>query len=57
MRPLPQTTLESAHDMRLVAEACPPAVVVNDGRTVAGRASGDLVNDGALVEAGGLERP
>ena len=57
MASLPQTMLVSTHDMRLVAEVFPRAVVMDDGRIVAGGPSRSILADGDLLEAHGLEKP
>ncbi|HEY7522576.1 MAG TPA: ABC transporter ATP-binding protein [Candidatus Limnocylindrales bacterium] len=54
---LPQTSLVSTHDMRLVAEVFPRMVVMDDGLIVADGPTGDLLGDDRLLEAHGLERP
>jgi cobalt transport protein ATP-binding subunit len=57
MTSLPQTMLVSTHDMRLVAEVFPRCVIMDDGRIVADGPSSELLEDGELLEAHGLERP
>ena len=57
LRTLPQTLLVSTHDMRLVAEVFPRTVIVDDGRIVADGPTRQLLEDDALLEAHGLERP
>jgi cobalt transport protein ATP-binding subunit len=57
LRHLPQTTIVSTHDMRLVAEVFPRTVVVDDGLIVADGPTGAILSDDALLEAHGLERP
>lgn len=57
LRELPQTMLVSTHDMRLVAELLPRTVVMDDGRVVADGPTEAILNDAALLEAHGLERP
>lgn len=57
LRRLPQTMLVSTHDMRLVAEVFPRAIVVDDGSIVADGPTQDILADDRLLEAHGLERP
>lgn len=54
---LPQTTLVSTHDMRLVAEVFPRTVVIDGGEVVADGATDVILRDDALLERHGLERP
>ena len=57
LRSLPQTMVVTTHDMRLVAEVFPRVVVLADG-AVAHDGPGDAVlDDAALLERYGLERP
>jgi cobalt transport protein ATP-binding subunit len=57
LRSLPQTLLVSTHDMRLVAEVFPRTVVMDGGRVVADGPTAAILDDPALLEAHGLERP
>lgn len=57
LRELPQTMLVSTHDMRLVAELFPRMVIMDGGRIVADGPTDTLLNDAALLEAHGLEKP
>ena len=57
LRTLPQTLLVSTHDMRLVAEVFPRTVIVDDGRIVADGPTAQLLEDDALLQVHGLERP
>jgi cobalt transport protein ATP-binding subunit len=57
LRELPQTLLVATHDMRLVAEVLPRAVVMDGGVVVADGATEAILDDEALLEAHGLERP
>jgi len=57
LRDLPQTMLVSTHDMRLVAELFSRTVVMDHGRVVADGPTDQLLNDAALLEAHGLEKP
>ena len=54
---LDQTLLVSTHDMRLVAEVFPRTIVMDDGRIVADGPTATLLEDDALLQAHGLERP
>jgi len=57
LRDLNQTMLVSTHDMRLVAELFPRTVVMDEGRIVADGLTDAILNDPALLEAHGLEKP
>ena len=57
LRDLDQTMLVSTHDMRLVAELFPRTVVMDEGRIVADGLTDAILNDPALLEAHGLEKP
>lgn len=57
LRELPQTMLVSTHDMRLVAELFPRTVVMDGGQIVADDSTEAILNDAALLEAHGLEKP
>jgi cobalt transport protein ATP-binding subunit len=52
-----QTMLISTHDMRLAAELCIQALVLDGGRIVASGPARDILYDRALMEAHGLETP
>jgi cobalt/nickel transport system ATP-binding protein len=54
---LPITMLVSTHDMLMVEELFPRRVIMDEGRIVADGITEDLMNDTALLEAHGLERP
>lgn len=54
---LEQTLIVSTHDMRLVAEVFPRTVILDDGRLIADGPTELLLEDEALLEAHGLERP
>jgi cobalt/nickel transport system ATP-binding protein len=54
---LPLTMLVSTHDMLLVRERFPRMVVMDEGRVVADGPTMELMEDEALLEAHGLERP
>ncbi len=56
LRELPQTMLVSTHDLRLVHELFPRTVIMDEGRVVADGATGQLLNDEALLNAHGLEK-
>ena len=57
LRGLEETMLVSTHDMKLVAEVFPRTVIVDGGVVVADGPTGDILADGALLEAHGLEQP
>ncbi|MBP6786169.1 MAG: ABC transporter ATP-binding protein [Candidatus Promineofilum sp.] len=57
LRALPRTLLVSTHDMALVAELFPRAVIMDEGRIVADGATAKLLADSRLLEAHGLESP
>ncbi len=54
---LPLTMLVSTHDMRLVSEIFPRTIVLDEGRVVADGPTQSLMEDPALLEAHGLEKP
>lgn len=57
LRQLPLTMLVSTHDMRMVSELLSRMVIMDEGRIVADGPTDQLMNDVALLEAHGLERP
>lgn len=57
LRQLPQTMLVATHDIRLVAELLPRTVVMDEGRIVADGPTQQILSDGTLLEAHGLEQP
>ncbi|MFQ5341322.1 MAG: energy-coupling factor ABC transporter ATP-binding protein [Anaerolineae bacterium] len=57
LRDLPLTMLISTHDMLLVHELFPRMVIMDQGRIVADGPTDLLMNDVALLETHGLERP
>jgi cobalt/nickel transport system ATP-binding protein len=57
LRQLPQTMLVSTHDMRLVAELFPRTIVMDGGQIVADGPTEAILNNAALLEAHGLEKP
>jgi cobalt transport protein ATP-binding subunit len=54
---LPQTMLVATHDMRLVDEVLPRAVVLDGGTVVADGPTDRLMADTTMLEAHGLEAP
>ena len=52
---LPQTMIIASHDMRLVWDLCPDAVILDGGRVVAAGATRELLSNEALMEKHGLE--
>ena len=57
LRELPLTMLVSTHDMLMVSDLFPRMVIMDEGRVVADGSTELLMNDAALLEAHGLERP
>ncbi len=57
LQALPLTMLVSTHDMLMVRELFPRMVIMDEGQIVADGPTGRLLNDAALLEAHGLERP
>jgi energy-coupling factor transporter ATP-binding protein EcfA2 len=57
LRELPLTMLVSTHDMLLVQELFPRMVIMDEGRIVADGTTESLMEDEALLETHGLERP
>jgi cobalt/nickel transport system ATP-binding protein len=54
---LPMTMLVSSHDLAMVREILPRMVIMDEGRIVADGPTEDLMKDGKLLEAHGLEKP
>ena len=54
---LPQSILVATHDMRMVAELFSRMIIMDQGRIVAEGSPRQLINDEALLEDHGLERP
>ncbi|MCC6629174.1 MAG: ABC transporter ATP-binding protein [Chloroflexi bacterium] len=57
LRGLPQTLLASTHDLLMVRDLFPRMVIMDEGRLVADGPTARLLDDAALLEAHGLERP
>ena len=57
LKELPLTMLASTHDMVLVREIFPRMIILDEGRVVADGPTQVLMNDAALLEAHGLEKP
>ncbi len=57
LRALPLTMLVSSHDMLMVRELFPRMVIMDEGRVVADGETGALMDDAALLQAHGLEKP
>ena len=57
LRDLPLTMLISTHDMLMVHELFPRMIIMDQGRIVADGPTDLLMNDVALLETHGLERP
>ncbi len=49
--------LVASHDLEMILEVCPRAVLLDDGRVVADGPSAGIMNDVSLMERHGLERP
>lgn len=54
---LPQTILASTHDLLLVRELFPRMIIMDHGQIVADGPTGEILNNGELLEAHGLEKP
>jgi cobalt/nickel transport system ATP-binding protein len=54
---LPMTMLVSSHDLAMVREILPRMVIMDEGRIVADGPTEELMKDGKLLEAHGLEKP
>jgi cobalt/nickel transport system ATP-binding protein len=54
---LPIAQLIATHDLEFVVEVCPRAIVLDRGCIVADGPTRELLNDEALMQAHGLERP
>ncbi len=54
---LPLTMLVSSHDMAMVRELLPRSILMDEGQVVADLPTRKLLDDTALLEAHGLERP
>ena len=54
---LPVAQVIATHDLELVVELCPRAIVLDQGRVVAQGAAAELLADEDLMMAHGLERP
>ncbi len=57
LKELPLTMLVSTHDMLLVREIIPRMIILDEGRVVADGLTLTLMNDSAMLESHGLERP
>jgi cobalt/nickel transport system ATP-binding protein len=57
LRELPITMLVSSHDLRMVEELFPRMVIMDEGKIVADGPTPELMDDEALLEAHGLEKP
>lgn len=57
LQEIPLTLLVSTHDMRMVAELFPRTIVMDHGSIVADGSTGDIMEDEALLEQHGLEKP
>ncbi len=57
LRELPLTMLVSTHDMLMVRDLFPRTIIMDEGRVVADGPTAHLLEDAALLEAHGLEKP
>jgi cobalt/nickel transport system ATP-binding protein len=57
LRELPITQLVVTHDLPFALELCPRALVMDEGRIVAGDATVDVLSDDVLMRAHRLELP
>jgi cobalt/nickel transport system ATP-binding protein len=57
LQELPLTMLVSTHDMQLVREVIPRMIILDEGRVVADGPTHTLMDDAALLNAHGLEKP
>jgi cobalt/nickel transport system ATP-binding protein len=57
LRDLPVTMLVASHDLRMVSELFARMVIMDHGRIVVDGATGELLNDEALLAEHGLEKP
>lgn len=57
LQALELTMLVSTHDMMLVVELFPRMIIMDEGLIVADGSTSELMQDGALLEKHGLERP
>jgi len=57
LREMPITMLVSSHDLMMVRELFPRMVIMDEGRIVADGPTSELMEDEALLEAHGLEKP
>ena len=57
LREMPITMLVSSHDLRMVNELFPRMIIMDEGRIVADGLTSELMEDEALLEAHGLEKP
>ncbi len=57
LREMPITMLASTHDMAMVKECFPRTMVMDEGQIVADGLTAEILEDAALLEAHGLEKP
>lgn len=57
LRDLPITMLVSTHDMAMVRELFPRTVIMDEGLIVADGPTSEILSNGPLLEAHGLEMP
>jgi cobalt/nickel transport system ATP-binding protein len=57
VRALPGTRLVISHDLEMVLDCCARVLLLDQGRLVADGAANELLADGPLLDAHGLEKP
>jgi cobalt/nickel transport system ATP-binding protein len=57
LRSIPATKIIATHDLELVVELCPRAIVLDEGRVVADGSAATILSDESLMLAHGLEKP
>ncbi|MGE5598944.1 MAG: energy-coupling factor ABC transporter ATP-binding protein [Bacteroidota bacterium] len=51
------TKVLATHDLDLVMDLCPRTIVLREGRVLADGPTAEIMRDGELLDAGGLEKP
>jgi cobalt/nickel transport system ATP-binding protein len=57
LRELPITMLVSSHDLMMVRELLPRTIIMDEGQVVADGLTDQIMQDEALLNAHGLEKP
>jgi cobalt/nickel transport system ATP-binding protein len=57
LREIPATKIIASHDLELIVELCPRAILLDRGEIIADGPTAQLLNDEQLMVAHGLERP